>query len=55
MLFTLLAKREASHLVSLLLRSSTTHCLFLAMSYTYKDSFIERILGIEKQLLDEIS
>ena len=47
-LFTLLAKREASHFISMLLRSATTHCLFLAMSYSYKDLFIERILAIQE-------
>ena len=45
-LFTLLAKREASHFISILLRSATTQCLFLAMSYSYRDLFIERILAI---------
>ena len=36
-LFAMLAKREASHAIPALLRSSTTHSLFLAMTYSYKD------------------
>ena len=54
-LFTLLAKREASHAIPCLFRSSTTHAMFLAMSYSYKDMFIERLLAIQDELLDEIT
>jgi len=55
MLATLLAKREATHLLPLLLRSSTTHGLFKAMTYSYRDIFIERLLAIENELLDELT
>lgn len=44
-LFKLVAKREASQLISPLLRSRTTLSLFLAMSYSYKFIFLERILA----------
>ena len=54
-LFTLLAKREASHSIPMLMRSETTHALFRAMSYSYKDQFIERLLVIQDELLDEIT
>lgn len=37
------------------MRSPTTHALFRAMSYSYKDQFIERILVIQDELLDEIT
>ena len=54
-LFTLVAKREASQIIPIMLRSATTHSLFLAMTYSYRDIFIERILAIEDELLDEIT
>ena len=55
MLFTLLAKREASQMIPTLLRSQTTHSLFEAMTYSYRDIFMERILSIEEELLDELT
>ena len=54
-LFTLLAKREASHIIQLLFRSRTTHSMFQAMTYSYRDVFMERILSIEDELLDELA
>jgi hypothetical protein len=38
-----------------MLRSETTNSLYLAMTYSYRDIFIERILAIEDELLDEIT
>lgn len=54
-LFSLLAKREASHMIPALLRSPTTHSLFQAMTYSYRDICMERILSIEDELLDELT
>ena len=54
-LLIMLAKREASHYIPALLRSETAHSLFLSMSYSYRDLFIERILALHDELLDEIT
>ena len=54
-LFNQVAKREASHIIPIMLRSKTTHSLYLAMTYSYRDIFIERLLAIEDELLGEIT
>jgi len=38
-----------------LLRSQTTHSLLQAMTYSYRDIFLERILSIEEELLHELT
>ena len=54
-LFKLLAKREASHFITPLFRSQTTLSLFLAMSFSYRFAFMERILSTQGEILDEIN
>ena len=54
-LFKLLAKREASHFITSLFRSPTTLSLFLALSFSYRFTFMERILSTQGEILDEIN
>ena len=54
-LFKLIAKREASHFITPLLQSQTTLSLFLAMSFSYRFTFMERILATQGEILDEIN
>ena len=54
-LFKFLAKREASHFLSTFLNSETTKAIFCAMSYFYRLTFMERILGVQDELMAHIN
>ena len=55
LLFKLLAKREASHLIASLMRSRTTQAIFLGMSYTYRSTIMDHLLATQDEILDEIN
>jgi hypothetical protein len=54
-LFRLLAKREASHLLSSFLNSRTTLAIFFGMSYAHRGKIMETLLAIQDEILDEIN
>lgn len=54
-LFKLLAKRGLSDYVQALFRSRTTVTIFEAMSYQYKFLFIDHILQIKHDLIEEFN
>lgn len=54
-LLKLICRRELTDLVQLIFRSRTTHAIFEAMSFQYKYSFIEHILSIRNDMLEDIA
>lgn len=53
-LFKLLARRELTDMVPLVFQSKTTKTIFSGMSYQYRLSFIEHLLNIKHDMMDEI-
>jgi hypothetical protein len=53
-LLKLVIKRELLDLIPILFRSRTTHSIFAAMSYHYRFSFIEHLLQLRNDTLDEL-
>lgn len=49
----LLARREQADLVPLLFESRTTQTIFAAMSYQYRFSFVEHLLQVRHDILEE--
>lgn len=54
-LFRLLAKREQTEIVSYFLESKATKTLFFSMSYAYRSEFIEHVLQIKGEILNELN
>ena len=53
-LFKLLAKREQSEMMNFLLPSRATKTLFLSMSFSYKAEFMDHLLEIKDEILNEL-
>jgi hypothetical protein len=53
--FELLAQRGLDDYLQIFFRSRTTQTIFEGMSYQYRFSFIERLLSIKQDLLDELN
>lgn len=53
--FKLILRRELSDVIPILFQSQSTHSIFLSMSYHYRFSFIEHLLQLRHDLIDEIT
>jgi hypothetical protein len=49
------ARRELTDIVPIIFTSKTTHAIFAAMSYSYRESFLEHLIQIQHDLADELS
>lgn len=54
-LFRMLARKEKPELISYLLKAESTITLFLSMSYSYRQEFINDILQIKTDILKELN
>ncbi len=54
-IFKLVLRREISDVIPILFNSQTTHSIFFAMSYHYRFSFIEHLLQLRHDIIDEIT
>jgi hypothetical protein len=53
-LFKLMARRELTDMVPMVFSSRTTRTIFEAMSFQYRFSFIEHLLGVRNDLQEDI-
>jgi hypothetical protein len=54
-LFEILAKKGLNEYLPIIFRSRTLNTIFEAMSYSYRFEFIEHILHVKKELIDDLN